>query len=69
MDRRGIRSGKRLGLETGFDEQAVLDWAIGRRVPQPTEVDLLARYFGVPSAEAQQLRQRGEQLLLARGRR
>jgi hypothetical protein len=38
-------------------------------VPQPTEVDLLARYFGVPSAEAQQLRQRGEQLLLARGRR
>ena len=42
MDRVGIRSGRRLALETGLDEELILDWAIGRRVPQPYEVDLLA---------------------------
>jgi len=68
MDRRGIRSGRRLALETGLDEQMLLDWQIGRRVPQPREVDALARFFGDRSAEPQTLRHRAEQLLLARSR-
>ena len=70
MERVGIRSGRRLALEAGLDEELVLDWAIGQRVPQPAEVDRLARFFGVPPGEAQLLRARTEQILaLSRGRR
>jgi hypothetical protein len=70
MDRVGIRSGRRLALETGLDEELILDWAIGRRVPQPIEVDRLARFFGVPAGDAQLLRSRTEQILaLSRGKR
>jgi hypothetical protein len=70
MDRIGIRSGRRLALETGIDEQLILDWAIGRRVPQPDEVDRLAHFFGVTPGEAQMIRGRTEQMLaLSRGRR
>ena len=70
MDRVGIRSGRRLAIETGLDEELILDWAIGRRVPQPSEVDRLARFFGVPAGEAQALRGRTAQLLaLSRNKR
>jgi hypothetical protein len=69
MDKRGIRSGRRLALETGLDEQLLLDWQIGRRVPQPNDVDVLARFFGDRSPEPQRLRARAEQNLLARTRR
>jgi hypothetical protein len=70
MDRVGIRSGRRLAIEAGLDEEMVLDWALGRRVPQPGEVDRLARFFGVPASEAQTLRAQTEQLLaLSRGNR
>jgi hypothetical protein len=63
MDRVGIRSGRRLAIETGLDEELILDWAIGRRVPQPAEVDRLARFFGVSAGDAQILRSRTEQIL------
>jgi hypothetical protein len=70
MDRVGIRSGRRLALESGLDEELILDWAIGRRVPAPTEVDRLARFSGVSSGDAQTLRARTEQILaLSRPRR
>ena len=42
---------------------------IGRRVPKSEEVDRLARYFGVTPMEPQQLREAGENALLARSRR
>jgi len=70
MDRVGIRSGRRLALESGLDEELILDWAIGRRVPPPNEVERLARFFGVPSGDAQTLRAQTEQILaLSRPRR
>lgn len=69
MARRGIRSGRRLALETGLDEALLLDCAIGRRVPGAADVDVLARFFGVSPTEAQQLRERGEQATATRSRR
>jgi hypothetical protein len=70
MERVGIRSGRRLAIEAGLDEEKVLDWTLGRRVPSPSDVDRLARFFRVPAGEAQTLRVQTEQLLaLSRGNR
>ena len=70
MERVGIRSGRRLALETGLDEEMLLDWAIGRRVPQPFEVERLAGFFRTSQSEAQLIRARTEQLLaIARANR
>jgi hypothetical protein len=66
MDRVGIRSGRRLALETGFEEEAVLDWATGRRIPSEQEVRLLARFFGQKPDEALKLRARDEEAKLAK---
>ena len=63
MDRKGIRSGRRLAAETGLDELLVLDWAIGRRVPTREETDTLVRFFATNSAEAHALRDKSEQAL------
>lgn len=68
MDRRGIRSGRRLAAETGLDELAVLDWAIGRRVPSPHEVGILAQFFNTAIDDALALRDRSEASLPRRGR-
>jgi hypothetical protein len=70
MEQVGIRSGRRLALETGLDEQMILDCALGRRVPMPDEVERLADFFGVSEGYAQLLRTRTAQLLaLSRRRR
>lgn len=69
MERRGIRSGRRLAIEAGFEESVVLDWWLGRRVPQSPEVESLAQYFGVSPTEPLALRQRAEQELAARPKR
>ena len=63
MSQKGIRSGRRLALETGLDDIAILDWSIGRRVPTPQEAALLAKYFGVAPNEALELRARSEALV------
>jgi hypothetical protein len=63
MDRKGIRSGRRLAAETGLEELLVLDWAIGRRVPSTEETDRLVRFFGANGREAHLLRDRSEQAL------
>ncbi|MBM4419238.1 MAG: hypothetical protein FJ033_13155 [Chloroflexi bacterium] len=63
MDRKGIRSGRRLSAETGFEEAAVLDWAIGRRVPTAEEVFQLARFFRIDATEGQALREKSEATL------
>ena len=69
MDRRGIRSGRRLSSECGIDEMSVLDWAIGRRVPRPEEVDVLVRFFGANGDEAHSLRDRSEAAMPRKGQR
>lgn len=63
MDRKGIRSGRRLAAEAGLDEMLVLDWAIGRRVPSTEETDALVRFFGANGSEAHVLRDKSEQAL------
>jgi hypothetical protein len=69
MERNSIRSGRRLALETGLDEQAILDWAIGRRVPHVHEVDVLATFFRVPIADVMPIRDQSELALPSRARR
>jgi hypothetical protein len=63
MDRKGIRSGRRLAAETNMDEMLVLDWAIGRRVPSAQETDTLVRFFAANGSEAHALRDKSEQAL------
>ena len=69
MSHRGIRSGRRLAIESGYDEPSVLDWVIGRRVPDSTCIQNLAVFFGVPSPDIPTMLQRSERLMPARGRR
>jgi hypothetical protein len=69
MEQRGIRSGRRLAVETGLDEQGILDWLLGRRVPELVEVEQVARFFGAPMLEALDARRRSEQALLERTKR
>lgn len=51
MSSRGIKSARRLGLETGLDPSRVSDWLLGTSVPSDDECAVLAGYFDAPVAE------------------
>ena len=69
MNHRGIRSGRRLAIESGYEEQTVLDWVIGRRLPDSACVENLCTFFGCPSPDIPAMLQRSERMMPMRGRR
>jgi hypothetical protein len=51
MRRQSVRSAMRLAREAGLDPARVADWAVGRKLPDAAECQVLAAYFGVPADE------------------
>lgn len=56
MSARGIRSARRLALESGLDPDKVADWMLATSMPSDEECARLAAYLKVDVAEVQERR-------------
>ena len=56
MSNKGIKSARRLGLESGLDPSRVSDWLLGTAMPNDQECETLAGYLGVPADEVKERR-------------
>ena len=56
MNSRGIRSARRLAMESGLDPDRVADWVLGTALPTDKECDQLAAFLKIDANEVRQRR-------------
>jgi hypothetical protein len=56
MAARGIKSARRLALESGLDADRVADWVLGTAMPSDVECAKLAGYLKLPANEVEERR-------------